>query len=303
MKHKLKLLVAATAMAAGLAGQASAAILPSTSGNGELFLVAWSESLQRSYTRDLGIQMNDFLTASNQGSATGGTVAPVAGSYAFNPSATPAIGSGNVTTAGYSLTFQADALMMSWLGTGTTLASDVVWMVGAMDGVGTGQNGRRYLSTVSPGTTETTVETLTNSRLANFTTGDVLITNVNTMGTHATGANGSATATPGDGGAYAPASFGSRWNFNSNVWTSTAGVDQSMNFYFLTPTSTSGLATIRADQYANTQGASLWTLASSGTLMYSAAAVSEVPIPAAVWLFGSGLIGLIGIGRRRNSAV
>ena len=26
-----------------------------------------------------------------------------------------------------------------------------------------------------------------------------------------------------------------------------------------------------------------------------------VPVPAAVWLFGSGLIGLIGIGRRRNS--
>jgi hypothetical protein len=27
-----------------------------------------------------------------------------------------------------------------------------------------------------------------------------------------------------------------------------------------------------------------------------------VPLPAAVWLFGSGLLGLIGIARRRNAA-
>ncbi|MBP8301501.1 MAG: VPLPA-CTERM sorting domain-containing protein [Planctomycetes bacterium] len=31
-------------------------------------------------------------------------------------------------------------------------------------------------------------------------------------------------------------------------------------------------------------------------------APSAVPIPAAVWLFGSGLIGLVGVGRRRKAA-
>jgi len=30
--------------------------------------------------------------------------------------------------------------------------------------------------------------------------------------------------------------------------------------------------------------------------------VSVVPIPAAVWLFGSGLIGLLGVARRRKAA-
>lgn len=30
--------------------------------------------------------------------------------------------------------------------------------------------------------------------------------------------------------------------------------------------------------------------------------ISQVPVPAAVWLFGSGLIGLIGISRRKKSA-
>jgi hypothetical protein len=31
-------------------------------------------------------------------------------------------------------------------------------------------------------------------------------------------------------------------------------------------------------------------------------AFSVVPIPAAIWLFGSGLLGLIGIARRKNAA-
>lgn len=39
------------------------------------------------------------------------------------------------------------------------------------------------------------------------------------------------------------------------------------------------------------------TLNSAGTLS------SPVPLPAAVWLFGSGLLGLVGVGRRRAAAV
>jgi hypothetical protein len=44
-----------------------------------------------------------------------------------------------------------------------------------------------------------------------------------------------------------------------------------------------------------------WTLASDGTLSYGAA-TSTVPVPAAAWLFGSGLVGLVGVARRRRSA-
>ena len=38
----------------------------------------------------------------------------------------------------------------------------------------------------------------------------------------------------------------------------------------------------------------------SGTI--TAPPVSEVPVPAAVWLFGSGLVGLVGVARRKKAA-
>jgi hypothetical protein len=47
-----------------------------------------------------------------------------------------------------------------------------------------------------------------------------------------------------------------------------------------------------------------WFLSSSGQLTYNiASAAAPVPLPAAVWLLGSGLLGLIGVGRRRSAAV
>jgi len=43
-----------------------------------------------------------------------------------------------------------------------------------------------------------------------------------------------------------------------------------------------------------------FTLSADGNVTNVAA--SAVPLPAAAWLFGSGLLGLVGIGRRRNAA-
>lgn len=39
-----------------------------------------------------------------------------------------------------------------------------------------------------------------------------------------------------------------------------------------------------------------------GTFSYAAAVPASVPVPAAAWLFGSGLLGLIGVARRKARA-
>jgi hypothetical protein len=74
--------------------------------------------------------------------------------------------------------------------------------------------------------------------------------------------------------------------------TAGVGLGQQMNLYALT--GNSGLG--QAQSYV--LGTNL-TLSSTGSLSVGAAAV---PLPAAVWLFGSGLLGLIGVGRRRAAA-
>lgn len=44
-----------------------------------------------------------------------------------------------------------------------------------------------------------------------------------------------------------------------------------------------------------------WEFTCANDVIEGAMAVPEVPVPAAVWLFGSGLIGLIGVARRKKS--
>lgn len=80
-------------------------------------------------------------------------------------------------------------------------------------------------------------------------------------------------------------------------------VGSSLGFYDMVPT-TSGLShTNVITPYANANGAGFWFLSTSGDLTWNVPlAASTVPLPAAVWLLGSGLLGLAGIGRRRLAA-
>jgi hypothetical protein len=47
-------------------------------------------------------------------------------------------------------------------------------------------------------------------------------------------------------------------------------------------------------------GDNKFSLSSTGQLTFDASQASAVPLPAAAWLFGSGLLGLVGIARRRK---
>lgn len=77
-----------------------------------------------------------------------------------------------------------------------------------------------------------------------------------------------------------------------------------LSFYQIVGTGTSTLTHQTPVQFANASGAATWTLSASGDLVYTVpgSGPPPVPLPAAVWLFGSGLLGLAGIGRRKSVA-
>ncbi len=270
MKWKLKALAAAVAIA--VSAPASATIATSTSGNGELFLTVWDSVSQTSYTRDLGLTVNTFLENDS-------TPAQLAA----------------VNAPGYSQTFTADSTFSAWLSSVSANLAGLVWNVGAMDGSGA----NRYLSTSS------SIPTLTNSAVTVLNdSADVYLTNVNTLGSHpgTTAVNGSNTASAAnDGQAYADAgSWGANWGNKAVGWTSGALIGASNFFWSIAANGSGSLTTAFLTQFGNENGMSTWNLATDGTLTYNTASPAAVPVPAAVWLLGSGLFGLVGIARRRR---
>ncbi len=79
-----------------------------------------------------------------------------------------------------------------------------------------------------------------------------------------------------------------------------------LDFYQLANTTGSPKTPVSSTQFtsAASGGAATWTLSATGDLVYAVpgGAPPPVPLPAAVWLLGSGLLGLAGIGRRKMRA-
>lgn len=256
----MKLKLIAAAVLFAVAGQASASIQNGNSGNGELFLSVYDTSTLTSYTRDLGITITDF------------------------------IGMGNTTNQ----FFAANSMLTSNFNLGS---SNVRWNVAALDITGSGLGGMRFLSTTNASLT--TVKTTTNSAATGgMKNVDNYVNAVNGSIETNTAVNSSYVNTSANGLAYFDAGFRKDWLGNAK-FDSTALVGQSLGFFYITPSNLAGLSRVAATQFAGTAGNAAWTLGANGDLDYKVAAPAAVPVPAAAWLLGSGLLGLVGVARRK----
>ena len=296
MKTFLKFAAAGAALASAAAHATMA--LPTDSGGGDLMLVVQDTALTNvSYTRDTGITLNSL----------------------FPSSVIPSTYTGPVTVNDQSspISVGADANLQSFLSqhSADLAAGKIQWALeaGAYNGALSASalsavGAARFLTTENPtlsaaqqlsNLTGTVTSTITGSWT--HLTGD--INNDNAFGAAnntALGASdkstviGTTAATTGDG------IWGTSNGLSANQsWYTTSGIDQTQAFMTSTSSTQSlygvtgnGTKTSKAQVYLFGN----WSLDANGNLHNNPVAT---PLPAAVWLFGSGLVGLLGLGRRR----
>lgn len=288
---KVKTLVAAAAlMAASI--PAFAAMQDATSGNGELianfrFYTGSNDSGgdDMSAMFDLGITMNDMLTKNGVAGYT----------QTWN------LGASNYGSAWNSL--------LTFAGPN---AATIEYNVIALDNTNANTaGGSRYMTTNNVAT----YASLGNSSLNGFEAMNIYVANNNARGNHSTELNGASTGTSNDafdiyfGKVGGGNGDGDNWAAKTTDTTRTTDIAQ--NFWFLTTSSTATAAqatkvafgvdlnnngTLDTDEFGK------WSVdMTAGTLTYANPAA--VPVPAAVWLLGSGLIGLVGVARRKKESV
>jgi hypothetical protein len=260
MKFKLKAAVAALAMVA--AGGANAAINPGLNESGELYFSVFDSVNQISYTRDLGVTVSDFLA---------------------DPTAP--------------MSFAADATLSSFITTANASGSSLVWnLMGALDtDFGTPSDYPVYglYSTSKSG--DASVAATNWNQMSGALQSVAAYANGTNGGLTSYAANDSTTWT--DGSAYYPGLNGGN-NFGAKVsFSDEAAIGESMAFYHLgiELDANGELVFDNTDSFImSTEKFGDWELATDGTLTY------VTPIPPAILLLGSALMGLVGVARRRQ---
>lgn len=268
---KFKVLFASLALALG-ASSAHAAIVTGETGSGELFLSVWDQTASQSYSQDLNVDLAQFLANTN----VNGYNSNASWSIALNPSVWGSFfNAGNAGATVYNIaaakldnaSFNALSPNYGYLTSFNSAnpAPTVNGNVNQISGVGT--------TIVSKAIT------------------------INGLGSGDANVWSSAS----------PAYFDSEWGntFNGNVPISQRndglfGATTLVYFHGLDPV-------LGQDEIGDPVVLDRWDLL-PGTFQLTATHLNytvgsaPVPVPAAVWLFGSALTGLIGFSRRGNRA-
>jgi hypothetical protein len=275
MKNILRFAVAGALMAGYATAQAQSVPLPS-SGSSDLWLFVSDAATQTTFAEDTGVSINSILSGPFTGTA--GTLS---------------------TTKSASFTVDASGALTSFIN-----ASGASALTYAVLGVEFSPAGAGDSSNYVPGTNIATfsapTSTASNAATAKMTASTSMLSVNNGFegDVEAMVAAGYTT-----GGTALPIG-------NTGVWgTGTGGQSGSTNLYGQGPTQSGvGLGTDSTlygvtgnNNPSKVLSYNLGTnlvLSSTGNLTVG----SPVPLPAAVWLFGSGLLGLVGVGRRRAAA-
>ena len=273
MKTAIKLALAGMALVgAAAANAAPIANLPGTGSvtNGsDLVLFAKDYDTNSYFTVDLGTQVGSLYSLS-QVITDGPLTSP--GSFTSPTSFDPA-----ATTA-----FQ------TWLSSQAS-TSNVKWSILASQRSGTGAalgtQSAFFTSTASLGTSSSHP---TNANVTTFAS------NANTFFTNMNAVSGNVSGTKGWDGDTASDGSLADTGWGVSLFTNGAQLGTSQTMFLFANNSSTGSAA--ANLYV---GASVMLDASGLHVTNAETPPPPVPLPAAVWLLGSGLLGMLGIGRRR----
>ena len=262
-----KAIALAVSLAAAAGAHADWATGAGTTPQGELLLTVWNPEANKAFSQDLGVLAGNALSDS-------------------------------IATNGLNLTLDSDGL--AFVMNGGTDYSKLQWnVIGASFDVAFGPAGYGwYFTSANPGG-DLPQELPFGSGALGATKNNLLVLdqNLKTLSGASLSATGTAAnpvfLTQGD---LTNAGDDNIWGGSLNGFANASG---------LAGTSAGNLGTLGAwsFNYSNTGApnphvvSGTWMLdAEAGSLTYSA-----VPVPAAAWLFGSALVGLAGIGRRRKA--
>lgn len=255
-------------------------VTPDT-GNGELVLYVYDSHTDQTYVRGLGVTEDSLLTiAQAQSSGYAGSTMTENKGIAGLPH---------------------DSGLTAFLATDPAADYTYAIMAGGVQNGGNVKNtgADRYVTTALANFTGG-AGSKTNSQL-NGAFGNLLFTQTAANGAINSGATlDKASGVSDVGGVLSPNLSPNPQGWYGSSLNQMAALGQQTNLYMLvtngTATGVNGGNTTLAQYYKFLQV----TLDANGDLTSAAGGTAPVPVPAALWLLGSGLVGLAGVGRRRR---